>query len=128
MISSAVVSNIGGFFAFVEIILSALLGIFILRNFRFAIMSNIFSLTKGDIDPRDFVKLNLSVALGAILLIIPGILTDIIGVILQFEFFSLFLANTFFRKKTNNNKFYKTKGDNDVIDVEVIDSDRDLIK
>lgn len=128
MISSAVVSNIGGFFAFVEIILSALLGIFILRNFRFAIMSNIFSLTKGDIDPRDFVKLNLSVALGAILLIIPGILTDIIGVILQFEFFSLFLANTFFRKNTNNNKFYKTKGDNDVIDVEVIDSDRDLIK
>lgn len=127
MISSFVISNIGGFFTFLEIVISAFIGFFILRNFRLAMMSNIFSLARGDINPRDFVKLNLSVALGAVLLIIPGFFSDIIGLVLQFEFFSLFLISRFFKQSTNN-KFYKTKGDNDVVDVEIIDSEYDLIK
>jgi 2-isopropylmalate synthase/UPF0716 protein FxsA len=67
--------------------------------------------------------MNISMALGSILLIIPGFFTDIIGILLQFEFVGVFIANKFIKKETtyNNDEFNTQKGDDDVIDVEIIE-------
>jgi 2-isopropylmalate synthase/UPF0716 protein FxsA len=122
MVSSSISSSIGGLATFFEIILSAIIGIVFLQNFKFALMENIFSLAKGEITQEDFLRLNLFMALGALLLIVPGFFTDIIGVLLQFEFFALMIAKRFLKQKNVTEDFkYTNKRSDDVIDVEVID-------
>ena len=75
------------------------------------------------IDLEQFQKLNLFTLFGAILLIIPGFLTDILGLIMQFSVFTSMLVNRYNVKSEyckplheENNK----KKDSDVIDVEII--------
>lgn len=122
MVFSTITSEIGGFATFLEIIISAIIGILLLKNFKFALVSNMMSLSTGQINANEFMKLNLSMAIGAILLIMPGFLTDIIGVLLQFEFIALMISKRFYKTKKENNFKYEKKGDSDVIDVEIIDS------
>jgi UPF0716 family protein affecting phage T7 exclusion len=59
---------------------------------------------------------------GAILLIIPGFFSDILGVLLQFSFFGTLFATKVLNLKNRNvnNKYKKDK--DDAIDVEIIDS------
>ena len=133
MISSSIVAEIGGLVTFIEIILSAVIGIFLLQNFKFALMENFISVAQGQISQKDFMRLNISMALGAVLLIVPGFLTDIIGILLQFEFFGLLIAKKILKKKDNDfkkqNSFkYTNKGDDDVIDVEIIDDKHTIDK
>lgn len=122
MVFSTITSEIGGFATFLEIIISAIIGILLLKNFKFALVSNMMSLSTGQINANEFMKLNLSMAIGAILLIMPGFLTDIIGVLLQFEFIALMISKRFYKTKKENNFKYEKKGDSDVIDVEIIDN------
>ncbi len=135
MISSSISSAIGGLWTFFEIILSAVIGILLLQNFKYALSENMMDLARGNITQQDFMRLNVFTALGAVLLIIPGFFTDIIGVFLQFEFFALLLAKKFLKKgskKDQNDPFeytefkYQNKGDEDVIDVEIIDDNRTI--
>lgn len=147
MISSAIAGNIGGLFTFLEIIFSSMIGMFLLKNYKYAIKENLMSVANGHISQEDFMKQNIFVALGAILLIIPGFFTDFIGLLLQFSFFAQILARRVLKKNnsdftnssnfTNNanfgnanfssanfrntNNFRENKGDDDVIDVEIID-------
>lgn len=124
---STFASNFGAFWYFLEIVVSAIIGFLLLKNFKYAFGANVLGLLKGQIDSNQFMKLNLSMAIGAILLILPGIFTDILGILVQFQFVSTLIAAKFL--KTHNSNFkYKQKGENDVIDVEVIDSDSNLIK
>lgn len=124
---STFASNFGAVWYFAEILISAVIGFWLLKNFKYTFGANMFGLLKGQIDPNEFMKLNLSVALGAIFLILPGIFTDILGILAQFQFVSTLIAGKFLRKQNNNFK-YKNKGEHDVIDVEIIDSDNNLIK
>lgn len=138
MISSTISSSIGGLATFAEVIVSALIGIFLLQNFKYALMENIMDLTRGNISQQDFMRLNIFMAVGAIFLIIPGFLTDIIGVLLQFEFFGIMISKKFLKKGSKNQEdpFADTqyryenkqnnKGDDDVIDVEIIDDSRGI--
>jgi 2-isopropylmalate synthase/UPF0716 protein FxsA len=124
MISSSIAGNIGGFLTFLEIIFSAIFGMFLLKNLNIALIENMKALSQGKISQRDFSRMNISMALGAILLIIPGFFTDIIGILLQFEFVGVFIANKFIKKETTYNsddEFNTQKGDDDVIDVEIIE-------
>jgi 2-isopropylmalate synthase/UPF0716 protein FxsA len=124
MISSSIAGNIGGFLTFLEIIFSAIFGMFLLKNLNIALVENMKALSQGKISQRDFSRMNISMALGAILLIIPGFFTDIIGILLQFEFVGVFIANKFIKKETTYNsddEFNTQKGDDDVIDVEIIE-------
>lgn len=124
---STFASSFGAIWYFFEILMSAIIGFLLLKNFKYAFGANVLGLLKGQIDSNQFMKLNLSMAIGAILLILPGIFTDILGVLLQFPFVSSLMATKFL--KTHNNNFkYKQKGETDVIDVEVIDSDSNFIK
>ena len=131
IVSVNIASAIGGLATFFEIVGSALLGFLILINFKTTLRENLMSVSYNQIDLREFQNLNLFTIFGAILLIIPGFLTDIIGLLLQFSVFTTMLVNRysikFGRHDGMRHKKNSTQKDNDVIDVEII-SDNSLTK
>ena len=132
IVSVNIASAIGGLATFFEIVLTALIGIFILANFRNTFMENLMAVSYARIDLEEFQRLNLFTVIGAILLILPGFLTDIIGLLLQFSAVTSMLVNRYGVKSKRENfedfeePFYK-ESDDDVIDVEIIEK-RDSIK
>jgi len=125
LVSVNIASAIGGLATFFEIVLSAFLGFAILANFRTTLRENFMAVSSRTIDLNEFQRLNLFTIVGAILLIIPGFLTDIVGILLQFSVFTTMLVNRsnvkskFENEYKNNNK----QKDTDVIDVEIIRDD-----
>ena len=144
MVSSYVSSYLGGFMSFIMIILTAIVGISLLRIFKYSLALNIQELTSGKISQEDFVKTNMAKALGAFLLIIPGFFTDILGLLLQFGFLTMLFSKIFqLKTKPNNthtytnqntssaNNFYYEKNikkDDDIIDVEIIENHEKIEK
>jgi 2-isopropylmalate synthase/UPF0716 protein FxsA len=130
MITTAIAGSIGGLWTFFEIILSAVVGILIFKNFRYSIAQNLQKLSRREISEEDFTKLNLASVLGAILLIIPGFFTDILGLLFQISFIAKVIFSKFIVK--SNSSFYskqqKQKGEDDVIDVEIIEYNSDTRK
>jgi UPF0716 family protein affecting phage T7 exclusion len=126
LVSVAIASNIGGLLTFVEIILSAAAGIFIIANFNHSVRDNIEAVAKGHISAHEFQRMNIASMVGAILLIVPGFFTDILGLLLQFEKISTLVATKFLKLKNKEKEDYydpfTKKGEDDVIDVEVIDA------
>ncbi len=125
VISTNIASIIGGVATFFELIFSAMIGIILLVNFRTTLIKNLQSISSDNIDLRRFQELNLFTVFGAFLLIVPGFLTDIIGVLMQFSVFVSLLVNRFSAKYNSDNiksNHYK-KDEYDVIDVEIIDDD-----
>lgn len=127
LISVNISSAIGGLATFFEILLSAFLGFSILINFRNTLFENMKAVSYSCIDLREFQRLNLFTLFGAILLILPGFLTDIIGVALQFSVITSMIVNRYDVKSKSCNtsmfedeKIFK-KDSQDVIDVEVIE-------
>jgi UPF0716 protein FxsA len=154
MISSSIAGKIGGLNTFVEILLTAIIGIFILKNFKISLTESINKARAGQITQEDFIKTNAGKALGAILLIMPGFFTDMMGAMMQFSFLVVLLSKVFkFKKPINkttystnfsssdfgydtrrftntnkrntNNSSYKRNTD-EIIDVEVIDDSKSL--
>ncbi|MGE4471589.1 MAG: FxsA family protein [Sulfuricurvum sp.] len=111
-----IASRIGGLATFLEIVFSAFLGIFILMNFRHTLVENIYALRMRQIDMEGFSQRNMMGLFGAILLIVPGFLSDLIGIVLQFSLFSSLIINRFTRKYQPPTQ---PKDDN-VIDAEII--------
>ncbi|MCK9372397.1 MAG: FxsA family protein [Sulfuricurvum sp.] len=120
-------SVIGGGATFVEIIASAAVGILILLNFRHALAENIHALQTRQIDPKGFMQQNLLGLLGAILLILPGFLSDSIGLVMEASLGMKLLINRFSRKYTQPNQTNQSKKDDYVIDAEII-SDTTLLR
>jgi UPF0716 family protein affecting phage T7 exclusion len=112
-----IAGRIGGFATFLEIVGSAFLGIMILMNFRHTLGENLYALQAGKITMESFTKRNMTGLLGAILLILPGFLGDMIGILMQFSLLSSFIVNRFSRKYHTPTQ---PKDDN-VIDAEIID-------
>ncbi len=131
LVSVNISSAIGGLSTFFEIMLSAFIGISLLVNFRSTLMQNMGAFSMNTIDVNEFQRLNLFTIIGAILLIIPGFLTDIIGALMQFSVFTSMIVNRYSVKSTKHNdyKIYnsyeniknKDIKDSDVIDVEIIE-------
>jgi UPF0716 family protein affecting phage T7 exclusion len=138
MVSSTIAGEIGGLMTFLELIISAILGIFLLQNFKFSLVDKIKSVREGQLTKEEFVKSSVGAAIGSILLIMPGFFTDIFGLLLQFSIFTIIFTKIFrFRKQKENNFGYNSsnnynysnqaqKGDDDVIDVEIIDDDKSI--
>ncbi len=126
LISVNISSSIGGLATFFEIVASALVGIAILVNFRKTLVENMSAVSYNCIDLEQFQKLNLFTLFGAILLIVPGFLTDILGVLLQFSVFTSMIVNRYNVKSGKCNSSFSEqnnlKKDSDVIDVEIISS------
>ncbi len=129
MISVNLSSQIGGFNTFLELMLSAFVGFVLLVNFRATLMENMQAFSMEKIDVQEFQRLNIFAVLGAVFLILPGFLTDMIGVLLQFSVITKMLVNRFTAKSTKQNTTRYThtqiheEKDDDVIDVEIISSD-----
>lgn len=130
LISVNISSAIGGLMTFLEILLSALVGIAILINFRATLIENFRSVSSQTIDLMQFQKLNLFTLLGAILLIVPGFFTDILGILLQFSVLTSMIVNRYHVKSSGYKENFEQNNiqkDYDVIDVEII-SDNNSIK
>lgn len=112
-----IAGRIGGLATFLEIVASAFLGIMILMNFRHTLGENLYALQTRQITMESFTKRNMTGLLGAILLILPGFLGDMIGILMQFSLLSSFIVNRFSRKYQPPTQ---PKDDN-VIDAEIID-------
>lgn len=121
-----IASKIGGLATFLEIVGSAFLGIFILMNFRHALAENIDALRTRQIDMQGFSNRNISGLLGAIFLILPGFLGDIIGIAMQFSLVVTLLINRFTRKYPTEYTTQTPQKDDYVIDAEIIDDTRSL--
>ena len=136
MISSSIIGSIGGLNTFFEIILSALVGIFILKTFKYSLNESIQKARSGQITQEEFVKTNVGRAIGAFLLILPGFFTDIVGLLLQIGIFVSLFSKIFHFKKPSNNTTYSTnfeythtndkqntkkRNEDEIIDVEIIE-------
>ena len=110
--------SIGFLWSVIWIILSFALGIMLLQKSSQTMMGNMQSMRQGKLDMRRFQNASMSYFVGAILLIIPGVFSDFLGVIALF--YTLYLQ--FIAKITPEQTTHFTKqGDDNVIDVEVID-------
>ncbi len=134
LVSVNISSAIGGLATFFEIIFSAFIGISILINFRKTLVENLTAVSYNCIDLEQFQKLNLFTLIGAILLIIPGFMTDTLGVVMQFSVVTSMFVNRYnvnsgkCKTKTQDNfRQNNIQKDSDVIDVEII-SDNTSIK
>ena len=131
IISVNISSAIGGLATFLEILVSAFLGIVILMNFRETLVENMKAVSYNCIDLQEFQRLNLFTLFGAIFLIIPGFLTDILGVLLQFSVVTSMIVNRYNVKSNqcNTSVFQNEenlKKDDNVIDVEIIERDTSI--
>ena len=128
MVSVNVGSAIGAVATFVELVLSAVLGFILLANMRITLMQNLNALMQGEISIESFQRLNLWAIVGAILLILPGFLGDIVGILLQFTSIATLFVSKFLHVKEDTppeHHFNQGKED-EIIDVEVIDDTHHL--
>ncbi|SFV74720.1 hypothetical protein MNB_SM-3-1435 [hydrothermal vent metagenome] len=124
IISVNISSHIGGLLTFFEILLSAFIGIAILMNFKKTLFENLRAVSYSCIDLEQFQRLNLFTLFGAIMLILPGFLTDIIGLLLQSTTLTTMLVNRYHIQSARgcDMKKYNTKEEDEIIDVEIIDT------
>ena len=110
-------SSIGFFLTFIWIIVSSLLGMRILKNSPQTISSNLQDMREGKIDIAKFKSVSILYFVSGILLIIPAIFSDFLGLLLFIYVSYLQLKAKITPQQTN----YTNKGDDNVIDVEIID-------
>ena len=116
--------NIGFLWSVIWIISTIFMGTILLKNSPHAIMNQMQSVQKGKLNLKKFQDASMSYFIGAILLIVPGVFSDLLGVLaLSYTVYLQFIAKLT-PEQTNN---YTKKGDNDVIDVEIIDEHTDRI-
>jgi UPF0716 family protein affecting phage T7 exclusion len=121
--SLAVGSSIGFFGVVLWIFTTFIVGMGLIKNSAMTIQKSMGKLAGGKLNMKTFHDSATAYFLGAILLIIPGVFSDILGLISLLYTFYLQLGGTIpsSKNKTNINNLNK-QGDDDVIDVEIIES------
>jgi len=112
---------IGFGWSVIWILSTMIVGALLLRLSPYALMNNFQTFNFGRFDVRDVHNASMAYLLGAILLIIPGVLTDLIGVALLGYTLYLHMFATIRPKQNPQNFDPFNEGDNDVIDVEIVD-------
>ena len=109
--------QVGAINTILLILLTAIIGIYYARIEGLnTIRSGFINLYKNKIPVYEMIS-GASIAIAAILLIIPGFVTDIIGLFLLFPFSRKFLVTTWIRKNKTKNKM---RNDN-ILDGEIIE-------
>jgi UPF0716 family protein affecting phage T7 exclusion len=108
---------IGFGWSVVWILGSAALGALLIQLSPYALMQTFNTMSLSDFGLRNAPNAALAYLFAAILLIIPGVMTDIAGLLLLL--YSLYLR--LFAKMAPNRPTHTYQGDDDVIDVEIID-------
>ena len=117
-LSLEVGENIGFLWSAIWIVVSMLVGFRVLQSSPLSLMGNMNSVSRGKLSMQSFQNASTAYLLGAILLIIPGVLTDFLGLLsLSYTLYLQFVAKI----TPEQTKFDKNKGDDNVIDVEIID-------
>ena len=122
-LSLSVGEKIGFLWSAIWIVFTFIIGVQLLRLSPFAVMGNLDAVTRGKLSLQGFQSVSTSYFIGAILLIIPGVLTDILGVFALL--YTLYLQ--FVAKITPDQTNFKSEkqGEDNVIDVEIIDEHTD---
>jgi UPF0716 family protein affecting phage T7 exclusion len=119
-LSLHMLESIGAFWATIWTIVTIIIGSTLLKNSPYAVLGNMQSLQRGKLDIRKFQDATNAYLLGSFLLIIPGVLSDFIGVAsLLYTVYLQFVAKITPEQPINDR--YNTKGDDNVIDVEIVD-------
>ena len=113
--------SIGGLNTFFEIVMYAVIGTMIIMNFRKVLMHSLAAVMSGKMSSQELVQGNILTLVGAVLLILPGFVSDLIGLFLQFSFIKSLLRKQVKQPYSQTNQSYSKKGDDDVIDVEIIE-------
>ena len=109
--------QVGAINTILLILLTAIIGVYYARIEGLnTIRSGFINLYKNKIPVYEMIS-GASIAIAAILLIIPGFVTDIIGFFLLFPFSRKFLVTTWIRKNKTENKM---RNDN-ILDGEIIE-------
>ncbi len=118
-LSLSVVEAIGAGWSVVWIVGSFFAGIILLKNSHYTILGSMDNLSRGKLNIVDFQNANLSYVLGSILILLPGIVSDTLGVVaILYTVYLQFVAKV---TPENKNIYQNQKGDENVIDVEIID-------
>jgi 2-isopropylmalate synthase/UPF0716 protein FxsA len=136
-------SYLGGLGMFAEIIVSFILGLFIIKNFKYSVAESLKSLQKGEMSQKDIVSSHVFSLIGAILLMFPGVVSDVLGLLMQIEFVAIFTASKMkFKPRTpqshqqqgfdSSSQFHyhsssnyhtnnHSKSSDDIVDVEIVE-------
>lgn len=117
-LSLKVGETIGFLWSVVWIVLSMFVGIKLLKASPLNIVGNMHAVREGRLSMQGFQSSATSYLIGSVLLVIPGVLSDFIGIFTLF--YALYLQFIAKISPTQKNDF-KKEGDNDVIDVEIIE-------
>jgi len=115
-------SMVSPFGTFLEILVSGFVGVFILRTINLSLIESMQKVVRREISQQEFISIGLFKLIGAFLLILPGVFSDILGILMQFDEFGSFIANKFISKRTETTYSNKSEfDDSDIIDVEIIE-------
>ncbi|WP_299548412.1 FxsA family protein [uncultured Helicobacter sp.] len=120
LVSYEIIDIIGVLGFVLEIIITAFFGFFILVNFRLFLSDALMRVLDRQLSYEAFVSSNIFRILGAILLILPGALTDIIGILMQFSAVGFMFVKPFMKAEINASKKQEHR---EIIDVEVIEKE-----
>jgi UPF0716 family protein affecting phage T7 exclusion len=112
-------SIIGIWWSIVWIFGMIIVGVALLKRLHIAIALSFQSFLASGISINALYRQNIAYIIGAVLLIIPGMLSDIVGFLVLFYAFYLQIMGTI-SPKTNPKQ---NKGNDDVIDAEIISND-----
>jgi len=111
--------NIGFLWSAIWIMVSFIFGMALLKRSSLTMMSNMHNVRQGKFDMRRFQNASMAYFIAAILLMIPGVFTDFLGIFaLAYTLYLQFVARITPEQPNNN---FKNQGDDNVIDVEIID-------
>ena len=119
LISVQVAGVIGGLGTFFEIMVSGFAGLLLLLNVKTTMVESLKAMSNNCITMKEFQELNIFALLGAVLLILPGVLSDLIGILMQFSVFTALVASRF---NKSNGECTINKGEDNVIDVEIVNN------
>jgi len=123
-LSLAVGEKIGFMWSAIWIVVTMIIGIRLFQYTPFTLMGHISNVSRGKLSLEDFQNASTAYLLGATLLIIPGVFTDLLGLLaLSYTFYLRFVAKI----TPEQTKFNQSnqKGESHVIDVEIIDEHTD---
>jgi len=124
--SLSVGSDIGFLWSVIWIVTTFIIGMGLLKNAHINLIKSMQSVQLGRLNAQSFHDASLSYFLGALLLLIPGVFSDFLGLMALLYTIFLQLGGTIpFIKNKTNIKNPNQQGERDVIDVEIIEHNTD---
>jgi UPF0716 family protein affecting phage T7 exclusion len=106
---------------FIEVIVTALAGALIIKNFSFTMLEYVKEMALFQLTPEEVISIGVFKFLGAILLIIPGAFSDLLGALMVIDFTGQLFAQLLFSGRTHPPVPRPHSDEPEIIDVEVIE-------